>query len=330
MPVVASAPSPAGPDSRAIDLSRRRARSKRKSPSRARSRAAAMRLPWRRTLAVVIAMLALGAGGFLGWRAWREDFPARVEAALNDAHQAFRSVLPFRLEEVTVEGRRYVPREVILAAIGVERGDILLAIDLDGMRQRLEQIDWIEQAAVERRLPDTLHISLRERVAVAIWQRAEQDFVLIDRNGRTVRAAHPPPGFERLLLVGGEGAPQQIGELFLLLAVEPGIAGKLTAATWVGQRRWNLYLKGGIEVRLPEEDSVAALQRLAALDKSDQLLSREIVMIDMRLSGKLILRRPPPEVPPPDPKATPSAGGKPPVPTSPGSKPPVAVAGRPT
>ena len=328
MPVVASAPAASGPDSRAIDLSRRRARSKRKTPARARGRTP-IRVPWRRALMIGVALAALGGGGFLGWQAWHDGLPTRVEAALHEAHQSLRASLPFRLDEVTVEGRRYVPREAILGALGVDRGDILLTIDLDAMRQRLEQIDWIEQAAVERRLPDTLHIALRERVAVAVWQRGAQDFVLIDRNGRTVRATHPPPGFERLLLVAGEGAPQQVGELFLLLAVEPGVAGKLTAATWVGQRRWNLYLKGGIEVRLPEEDAVAALQRLAALDKSDQLLSREVAVIDLRLPDKLILRRILPE-PPPDPKAAPAAGGKPAAPTSPGSKPPVAVAGRPT
>jgi cell division protein FtsQ len=221
--------------------------------------------------------------------------PDRLAAQIADTEESVRSFLPFRLEEVTVEGRQYVPREALLRALDVKQGDILLAMSLGDLRTRLEQIDWVEHAAVERRLPGGLHITLVERVAVAIWQRGEGDFILIDRNGRTVRASHAPPGYERLLLVGGEGAPQQIGDLFLLLAREPEIARQLTAATWVGQRRWNLYLRNGIEVRLPEEDSVAALQRLAQLDRGERLLSRDVTVVDMRLADKLILRRPPPD-----------------------------------
>jgi cell division protein FtsQ len=325
MPVVASA------NSKAIDLTRRRARTKRKGGGRSKSGRAglSLKLPWLRAIISAGVVAALGGGGFIGWQAWREGLPQKLEAAVADAGEGLRSLLPFRLDEVTVDGRKYVSREAILRALDVARGDVLLAMDLGALRSRLEQIDWVEYAAVERRLPNTLHVTLRERVAVAIWQRGPGDFILIDRNGRTVRASAAPPGYESLLLVGGEGAPQQIGELFLLLAVEPGIAKRLTAASWVGQRRWNLYLQGGIEVRLPEEDALAALQRLATLDRTDGLLSRELTVIDMRLPDKLILRRVVTEPPEPDPKAaTPAPGAKPPANPSPGR--PTTVAGRPT
>jgi cell division protein FtsQ len=323
MPVVASA------NSKAIDLTRRRTRTKRKTTGRSKGRARfSIKLPWIRALVSGAVVAALGGGGFIGWQAWREGLPQRLEAAAVEAGEGLRGLLPFRLDEVTVDGRKYVSREAILRALDVARGDVLLAMDLGALRSRLEQIDWVEYAAVERRLPNILHVTLRERVAVAIWQRGPGDFILIDRNGRTVRASAAPPGYESLLLVGGEGAPQQIGELFLLLAVEPGIAKRLTAASWVGQRRWNLYLQGGIEVRLPEEDALAALQRLAALDRSDGLLSRELTVIDMRLPDKLILRRVMTEPPEADPKTAPAPGAKPPANPSPGRA--TTVAGRPT
>ena len=45
---------------------------------------------------------------------------------------------------------------------------------------------------------------------------------------------------------------------------------QLRAAVWVGQRRWNLVLNNGVEIWLPEEDAVAALQQLAKLDAPAQ------------------------------------------------------------
>ena len=137
-------------------------------------------------------------------------------------------------------------------------------------RQRLEAIDWVASATVERRLPDTLYVTLKERRAVAIWQNGAE-YTLIDRDGRTVRASRMPPGAETLLLLGGAGAPEHVGELLLLLAYEPAVARQLRAAVWVGQRRWNLILTNGVEIWLPEEDAVAALKQLAKLDGAAQV-----------------------------------------------------------
>ncbi len=131
---------------------------------------------------------------------------------------------------------------------------------------------------------------MRERRAVALWQNGTE-YTLIDRDGRTVRASHMPPGAESLLLLGGPGAPDHVGELLLLLAYEPGVTRQLRAAVWVGQRRWNLVLNNGVEIWLPEEDAVAALQQLAKLDAQHKLLSREFGVVDLRLPDKLYLRK---------------------------------------
>jgi cell division protein FtsQ len=138
---------------------------------------------------------------------------------------------------------------------------------------------------------------MKERRAVAIWQNGAE-YTLIDKNGRTVRASKMPPGAEKLLLLGGPGAPEHVGELLLLLAYEPSIAGQLRAAVWVGQRRWNLVLGNDTEIWLPEEDAVAALQRMAKLEASDKLLSREFGVVDLRLPDKLYLRKRTPSDPP--------------------------------
>ena len=246
---------------------------------------------WRQPIMLGALVLLLGSGGGGGWWAWHEGWltavQERVDAGLR---QVAGALTPFKLADVTVEGREYVERNAILVALNVQTGDSLLGIDLDAARKRLEAIDWVASATVERRLPDTLYVTLKERRAVAIWQNGSE-YTLIDTNGRTVRASRMPPGAERLLLLGGPGAPEQVGELLLLLAWEPAIAKQLRAAVWVGQRRWNLVLTNGTEIWLPEEDAIAALQRVAKLDGSYKLLSREFGVVDLRLPDRLYLRR---------------------------------------
>ena len=79
--------------------------------------------------------------------------------------------------------------------------------------------------------------------------------------------------------------------MLLLLAYEPAIARDLRAAVWVGHRRWNLLLNNGIEIWLPEEDAVAALQQVVKLDEKHRLLAREFGVVDLRLPDKLYLRK---------------------------------------
>ena len=246
---------------------------------------------WRQPLMLGLAVLMLGLGGGGGWYAWKEGWLVAAQDKLAGVtHSVIAAVTPFKLTDVTVEGRDYVTREAILAALNVQAGDSLLGIDLQAARKRLEAIDWVASATVERRLPDTLYVTLKERRAVAIWQNGTE-YTLIDKNGRTVRASKMPPGAESLLLLGGPGAPEHVGELLLLLAYEPSIAKRLKAAVWVGQRRWNLVLTNDTEIWLPEEDAVAALQRMAKLEASDKLLSREFGVVDLRLPDKLYLRK---------------------------------------
>lgn len=246
---------------------------------------------WRRPVLLGIVVLLLGSGGAGGWWAWHEGWlveaRSRVEAV---SRSVVGAITPFKLTDVTVEGRDYVEKSAILAALDVKPGDSLLGVDLQASRQRLEAIDWVASATVERRLPDTLYVTLKERRAVAIWQNGSE-YTLIDRDGRTVRASRMPPGAETLLLLGGSGAPEHVGELLLLLAYEPAVARQLRAAVWVSQRRWNLVLNNGVEIWLPEEDAVAALKQLAKLDAQYNLLGREFVVVDLRLPDKLYLKK---------------------------------------
>jgi len=246
---------------------------------------------WRQPILLGLAVLLLGCGAGGGWWAWRQGWLLEVQAQIDAATRSIvGAVTPFKLVDVTVEGRDYVERSAILAALNVKQGDSLLGVDLQASRQRLEAIDWVAGATVERRLPDTLYVTLRERRAVALWQNGTE-YTLIDRNGRTVRASRMPPGAESLLLLGGPGAPDHVGELLLLLAYEPALTSQLRAAVWVGQRRWNLVLNNGVEIWLPEEDAVAALQQAAKLEAQNKLLSREYGVVDLRLPDKLYLRK---------------------------------------
>ena len=93
-----------------------------------------------------------------------------------------------------------------------------------------------------------------------------------------------------LPLVVGRGAETRAKEFLVLLARFPDVRDNVLALILIAERRWNLRLKNGIDVRLPEQDAEAALAELVALDHDKKLMTRDIAAIDLRLPDRVTVR----------------------------------------
>ena len=70
--------------------------------------------------------------------------------------------------DIQVRGRAHTPQSRLLAALDLQIGAPILGIDLQNLHRNISQIGWVEDAIIERRLPGTIHITLRERVPIAL------------------------------------------------------------------------------------------------------------------------------------------------------------------
>lgn len=275
------------------------------SPARARrdpDRPGRLRL-WlrrRRGLArpAAIGLLGLGAAGALAGGLYLADPAGRAQALMAQV-AALGDAAGLQVREVILEGRQNTPRELVQAALGVQRGDPLLGFSPAEARARLESIAWVERAHVERRLPGTILVRLTERKPFAIWQHNGR-FAVIDREGRVVTTA-TLDAFGPLPLVVGAGAERAAAALHDLLAAHPEVQRRVQAMVRVGERRWNLRLHNGADVLLPEGHEAAALHRLAELQAQQALLDRPLAAIDLRLPDRLVLRQTPAPAPAPQP-----------------------------
>lgn len=247
---------------------------------------------WRRrhmrgVLIVLLAVLAIGGG----WRLWQSGWvPAAVEQAKWKLIAASAKA-GFEVNEILVVGRSETKQADLLAAVRLARGAPILAFDLKAAKKRIEMLPWIKSATVERMLPDTVLLTVKERQPMALWQH-KGVFALIDSDGEVIMKT----GLERfsdLLVVVGGDAPEHAAELLKALATEPQLMSMVEAAVRVGGRRWNLRMKGDIDVRLPEDDAAGAWTRLAEYEKTHQVLERDVRILDLRLPDRLIIRKPP-------------------------------------
>jgi cell division protein FtsQ len=193
-----------------------------------------------------------------------------------------------RVNDVVLSGRQNVDASEILAALDIERGSPIFAMDMNAARERIESLGWVRSAEIARRLPDIVFVRVVERQPLAIWQHDGQA-ALVDHLGKTIQRSGLD-AFAHLPLIIGDGAPEHAAQLIDLLQTYPAVAQAIEAAVRVSERRWNLRLRNGIDVRLPELNLSAALTRLDDFQREHALLDRDVVAVDLRVPDRLIVR----------------------------------------
>ena len=161
-------------------------------------------------------------------------------------------------------------------------------LDAAEARAKLKANPWIAEATILKLYPSRLHVAVTEREAFALWQK-DRKVSVISSDG-TVVEPFVSARFAKLPLVVGIGAETKAKDFLALLEKYPLLRAQMHAAVFVAERRWNVVLKNGIDVRLPETDAEKALDTLVQLDRDNKLLSRDITVVDMRLADRVTVR----------------------------------------
>lgn len=211
-----------------------------------------------------------------------------IVGAFKDARDAAANAAGFRIVSIALTGEHHVSREEVLAAAGVTGTTSLLFLDLDAAREHLRTNPWIADATLLKLYPDRLQIDIKEREAFALWQQAGRLSVVAGDG--TVLEPYVSPRLARLPLVVGAGAAPRAMEFLALLDRYPDLRDQVRASVLIAERRWNLRLRNGLDVRLPETGISDALATLVALDRDKKLITRDVVAIDLRLPDRVTVQ----------------------------------------
>ena len=105
------------------------------------------------------------------------------------------------VDHVQVRGNsRETPAEVLDAA-GLHTGDPMVWIDTHQAAAAIETLPWVRRATVQREWPDTVRITVSERLPVA-WSDTGSGALVLDAAGRVLAVeTSPPVGLPQLLHV---------------------------------------------------------------------------------------------------------------------------------
>ncbi len=217
----------------------------------------------------VAVLLAMAVGG-----------RGSVERGVGGVLDRTSLALGFRLNSLTIKGGDALSTPAIAEATGLRKGDPVLGLSLEKVREKVEAVGWVKSAKVQRLLPDTLVVQVQPRTLLAVWQHGDAADV-VDADGQIIPEA-TAVGFPQLPLIVGEGANEAAGGVLPLIAARPRLMAQVDAFQRVDGRRWRLKLKDGGVIDLPAKGEDGALIQFDQLDARLHCLDLGFDRIDLR------------------------------------------------
>jgi len=254
-----------------------------------RSKAARKRLQaWLRRAYMGLGAVAAVALVMAGISEYRSSGVSKTIGQAIDGAYGATARAGFAVRTLSLEGRSRTPLSAVKEALAIRPGTPILAVSLEELRARLETLPTVRTADVQRVLPDTLSVHINERQPVALWQ-SQGRLHLIDDSG-AVMDDLALEDFPHLPLLVGSGAPSHVNEVLALLAASPEMKERVMAFMRVGDRRWDIRLEDGPDVKLPQDNAVATWARFTTQPALHGMLSEPLRTIDLRLPGRIVLR----------------------------------------
>jgi cell division protein FtsQ len=189
---------------------------------------------------------------------------------------------------VTVSGTTHMSEPRILAIAGIDASRSLPFFDVADAKARLEANPLVKQASVRKLYPNQVVIDIVERTPYAVWQK-DGDVSAIAADGAPIDEV-ADSRYADLPFVVGEGANGRVREYVQLLDAMDELKPRVEAGVLIGQRRWNLRLKSGVDIKLPEENPQAAIAELLSLQRQSRILDKDMLALDFRVPGRVFVR----------------------------------------
>jgi cell division protein FtsQ len=198
------------------------------------------------------------------------------------------SRIGFAVGQIKVTGHTETSEIDVLEQLDLDGATSLIGFDSEAARQRVLLMPWVATAQVTKLYPDGVSVEITEKQPFAVWQHDDVLSLVEEKGGEII--AFSDEKYLDLPLVIGEGANIKAHEIVSTISAFPAIAAQVKSYAYIGGRRWDLRLKDGVTLQLPEKNMDAALTAVAQLEKGQALLGRDIEAVDLRIDDRMVVR----------------------------------------
>jgi len=233
-------------------------------------------------------------------------YPAIVMALIYAGYRSGDAILQVQaldIDRIVVDGNDRLPSDEVMKTLDGMRGENIVWTDLAAWRERLFVHPWVQDAALRRSLPSTVHVLVSERAPMALG-RSDGELYLIDESGIVIDRYGPAYSDLNLPIIDGL-LPQGPGKtadgvrvnlaarLIGSLEDRPDLLRRLSQVDVGDAHNATVMLTDDPAlVYLGDQQFLDRLQRYVEIGEALRVREPEIDYVDMRLDDRIVVRPP--------------------------------------
>lgn len=220
------------------------------------------------------------------------DRRAAIQTTIADIRTSIEERPEFMVSLMAIDGAGPALADDIRAVFPIDFPISSFDLDIETMRDTIAGLDPVKSAIVRIRPGGVLQVDVVERQPVVIW-RSRKGLALLDETGTFINTLTSRIERPDLPLILGKGANQNVAEALALFQAAKPLGDRMRGIVRIGERRWDVALDRDQAIMLPAQQPVSALQRVIALSEAQDMLSRDVAVVDMRIGARPTLRMTP-------------------------------------
>lgn len=213
------------------------------------------------------------------------DRRSAITQAVADARTSIEERPEFMVKLMAIDGAEGLLASEIRTAVPLDFPLSSFDMDLAGIRSAIKALNGVKTANVRIRPGGVLQIDVVPRVPVALW-RTEDGLILLDQGGAHIAMAARRSDYPQLPLIVGDGAARHVPQALRLYRTAEALGPRLRGVVRMGERRWDVVLDRDQRILLPEKGAMQALERVIALERAQEVLTRDVSRVDLRLAKR--------------------------------------------
>jgi cell division protein FtsQ len=217
------------------------------------------------------------------------DRRAAVTGTIAEIRHQIENRPEFMVTMLQIDGASPPLAQAIRDTLDLPLPESSFDLNLEALRRKVEALDAVASTEMQVKGGGVLQVMVHARQGAVVW-RDRQGLEMLDATGHRVAALTDREARADLPLIAGMGADKAVPEALALIAAAGPIRSRLRGLVRMGERRWDVVLDHDQRILLPETDPIPALERVIALDQAQELLSRDVIAVDLRNEQRPTLR----------------------------------------
>ena len=186
-----------------------------------------------------------------------------------------------------VLGNNYIDKKSLIYELKTKLDEDKNSNNLDLISNILNKKNLIKKFIITKTSNNLITIRIEEKNIIGLLN-IENNNYLIDEFNNIIETKITPNLFHLPVFIGKNS--NKNASVILNLIKESDINLNYLSFSFVDQRRWNINLKNGVKILLPETKVLDTLKLLKKVTSKYNILNGNFIEIDMRIYGKYFLK----------------------------------------